>query len=123
MQKPKIQKMFEKSVLGLLTQRKKSAALNEYGTKTCLYRGPANTRCGIGFLIPDSKYKTSFEGKSVWAVPILNCLGVEINSAEADILGDIQDVHDKYPVKKWAKELRRVARVRNLDTTFMKGMR
>lgn len=30
----------------------------------CLYRSPDGNRCLIGFLIPDSHYKESFEGKS-----------------------------------------------------------
>lgn len=62
------QELFDK-VLGHLAQQKvKSAVFNEpttlhsEGNWSCLYRGPNNTQCAFGVLIPDAAYTPFLEG-------------------------------------------------------------
>lgn len=42
------------------------------GSGTCQYRGPHDTKCAVGFLIPNSVYKKTMEGKTVDALVRFN---------------------------------------------------
>jgi len=42
------------------------------GRGGCAYRGECGTKCGVGLLIPDDKYDTTFEGVSVPSVKPLD---------------------------------------------------
>lgn len=35
-------------------------------TRTCMYRGPEGTKCAVGWIIPDDRYNTLFEGKTLF---------------------------------------------------------
>lgn len=83
------QKAFEDCVLFLLKQGKKST--NEFG---CGYRGDNETKCAIGFLIPDNEYSESFEGlniidirEGVWIIP-------SIEKYSTEFLASLQNIHD-----------------------------
>lgn len=54
------QDAFNYVVKGLLSQAHPSAE-TRLGTTGCLYRGGAEIRCGVGWLIPDSMYCSSME--------------------------------------------------------------
>ena len=82
-------------------------------TGMCAYRGANGTKCGIGFIIPDSRYKKRFDDDSVSAGPIRNVISYEQNTKSLGIdtaisklgsvewtyrvnfLNDIQLAHDK----------------------------
>lgn len=61
----------------------------------CLYRGEGGTKCAIGFLIPDSKYKKAYEDLSI--SNIMRTLGYDkdANVAKFNFLADLQRAHDK----------------------------
>jgi hypothetical protein len=73
-------------------QKKKSIKDN-----LCLYRGDDGMKCGIGCLIPDDLYKSSFEGQPVKGFPeeILTRLGVVPNGVELAFLTHLQRCHDR----------------------------
>lgn len=54
------QEIFNTVVGHLIKQNKQSANVNG----TCLYRGPNNTKCAFGILIPDEVYKPYMEGST-----------------------------------------------------------
>jgi len=59
----------------------------------CLYRGPNNTRCAIGLLIPDEKYRPSIEGESCYDDKVLECFTIPVGLTKGD-LSEIQYSHD-----------------------------
>lgn len=62
------QELFDRVVGHLAQQKVKSAEFSEptalypEGRWACLYRGPNNTQCAFGVLIPDSVYSSKLEG-------------------------------------------------------------
>lgn len=63
------------------------------GTK-CRYRGPRpGSKCAVGLLIPDDKYKLSMEGGSVRNEVVAANLTIP-DEMTIDDLGRCQDIHD-----------------------------
>lgn len=93
------QKAFETAALGLIAQGVPSVD----DQNNCMYRGPNGTKCGVGFLIPDSKYSPSFE-RSIPMVfeygpnEVAQAAGVEERS-DVYFLADLQKrLHDQFTV-------------------------
>ena len=64
----------------------------------CFYRGPDNTKCAIGCLIPDKLYKSSMEKKNVYDVLSViedNDLFTFLRN-NVSFLRSLQDLHDDY---------------------------
>jgi hypothetical protein len=57
----------------------------------CQYRGPKGSMCAIGFLIPDDKYKKSFERNAVEDI----AHKLDIDSEETSFLQELQYIHDR----------------------------
>lgn len=97
----------------LLSQNLKSATYFTTGEiKSYLYRGPDNTMCGIGPLIPNECYSSNIEGMSIAAVvsQYPRMLPDDIfNADNIPLLTDLQKVHDEIPVNEWASKLTKVA--------------
>ncbi len=75
--------------------------------KACLYRGPNGTMCAAGVLIPDGKYTTEMEGKTVQSdllLPLFQSLEIDVV-----LLSDMQTIHDRSPVCYWEDEFARTA--------------
>lgn len=53
------QEIFNKAYAGLRDQGFVRSVVGEYN---CRYRGPNNTKCAFGHLIPDEQYNTMLEG-------------------------------------------------------------
>ena len=68
-------------------------AMNGHGS--CMYRGPNDTKCAVGCLIPDSVYKPGMEWKTFVALmnkfPEIRQLFDGIN---AGLLANLQELHD-----------------------------
>ncbi len=76
----------------------------------CLYRGPNNTRCFIGALIPDDVYRQEMEKHSVSSLSDFNPVvdqHLTIDGWPPEItypfLRRLQSIHDRTPVGKWPK--------------------
>jgi hypothetical protein len=82
------QELFDKVVGHLAQQKVKSALFNEptaldsEGNWSCLYRGPNNTQCAFGVLIPDAAYTPFLEG--------FTCRTL-LNEAERKVAGEALD--------------------------------
>lgn len=63
----------------------------------CVYRNPANGRkCAAGHLIPDEKYASWMEGKSVLAVELILAIGIPQIDADAwRLVLWLQHAHDQ----------------------------
>lgn len=73
----------------------------------CLYRGPNNTKCAIGFLIEDNEYSTEMENKCVTDLNSLGLLPIRFKD-QVKFLRRLQLVHDGIPYS-WEWGLERVA--------------
>jgi hypothetical protein len=82
----------------LLEQGKRS--IGEYGN--CLYRGEDNCKCGVGHLIPDSRYNPKFDQGIVGA-------GTLIREFRDELGVVVPETHDKDFVRKvyFLQELQR----------------
>jgi hypothetical protein len=64
-------------------------------TGMCAYRGENGTKCGIGHIIPDSRYKKAFDTHESWGGPITNLLNYEHNLKKLGIERGLIH-HDEY---------------------------
>ena len=88
-----IQEIFDKSVIGVIKQGKKSLDLNG-----CAYRGFNGNKCAIGHLITDDHYNKKLEGCTAGEILVDNALEASINTKLNDtllsMLLDLQRAHD-----------------------------
>jgi hypothetical protein len=84
------QTVFNECYRNLFSQGAQSA--NDGGG--CMYRGPNDCKCAVGFFIPDANYYPRLEGSTIEASKVLNALPLEYH-AHKGLLGDLQaNVHD-----------------------------
>lgn len=81
------QKLFNRIAEHLRTQGR--PALDEFGD--CVYRGPNGLRCAIGAVIPDYKYRRSFEARAINALIPKHFPRWKKHKA---LLSDLQELHD-----------------------------
>ncbi len=108
------QEILDKVATHLLTQNKKA-----YNHGNCLYRGPDNTKCAVGCLIPDDKYDIGIEGfgivhPTIW--PTLEEIGIKEESQA--LLGQLQNLHDSYEPDLWRSLLVDLANKFELKVNF-----
>lgn len=88
---------------------------------SCMYRGEDGLMCAIGCLIKDDKYTPDIEKQGVWCPAIQNVLsasGVVVEDIYLlKLLGKLQAIHDKTPVKYWLNDLSIIAVDEGLNTT------
>lgn len=108
------QTVFNKVVKHLLTQKKRSTIKLANGETMCAYRGTNNLKCAIGALIPNTRYRESFEGSGIFdpfselGNPVLDAAGLTVEQGK---LGEaLQSVHDRVTPSRWPAALRRVAK-------------
>jgi hypothetical protein len=92
------QDIFDLAINGIIAQGAFSVTPrdNLYRGGQCLYRGPNNTRCAIGMLIPDKEYDPVFEGLGVNEVLKHNITFNMSFALDIDVtfLSSLQSVHD-----------------------------
>lgn len=81
------QEMFDTAVRGVISQG--APSLSEIGE--CLYRGPNGLRCAAGWLIPDDKYSSALEGRSVDTLVEKGIFPIR----QREFLDALQCAHDK----------------------------
>lgn len=62
----------------------------------CLYRGPNGLRCAIGAIIPDYKYRRSFEDRTINTLILRHFPRWKKHE---DLLSDLQELHDKADIR------------------------
>lgn len=91
----------------LLQQGRRSTDANagvHEGT-SCVYRNIDGLKCAVGHLIPDDKYRSSFENTNFCEPMLAEALksgGVDINDKETrQLLRALQRVHDRVLPESW----------------------
>ena len=102
------QQVFDQVAKHMRTQMKKSY-LQDGG---CLYKGPNGLSCAAGCLIADDEYSPEWEGLH-WSEVAHRYTG---KAAHMELISQLQEAHDFYPVIDWAKKLKQVADKFNLNT-------
>ena len=113
------QTIFDKVAAHLLAQGRPSLSDNEL---ECAYRGENGLRCAVGYLIDDAHYRVYMEGRSVQDDSVLRAvkssLGLlHLPARTADLLGDLQHLHDLTPPDEWREGLKELARQYDLELT------
>jgi len=112
------QETFNRVAKHLLTQGKRSLAVypgsEDYGQKDCAYRGEGGLSCAVGCLIPDERYRRSWEGQGVENEDIKGLLCGELGH-DLRLLQDLQGVHDETNPLEWPEHLEIVAEDNDLE--------
>ena len=120
------QKIFDQVSKHLLTQMQSSIS----ESNGCLYRGPNNTKCAIGCLIPDSLYSPDIENSIVRSLVKMEayekffCELLEVDKiSEQDIvfLQNLQDIHDNSETHDWLNNLECFADENDLKQESLNG--
>lgn len=109
------QKIYDKVVKHLLTQRERSFVLNINFGKDCLYHSEDGKMCAAGCLIPKSKYSADFEGLT-WD-ELVDKKVVSPNNGY--LIRDLQFVHDHYEPNYWKARLKDLGNGYGLDTKIL----
>jgi hypothetical protein len=96
------QEIFDKVANHLLTQNQQ-ALIVDFMAITCAYRGPENTMCAVGCLIPDNVYTSEFEGKEARQLEFL------FFDRDLWLLENLQQIHDLYNPIEWQDKLNNLA--------------
>jgi hypothetical protein len=110
------QEVFDTIVNSLRAQGCKSSD----GFDTCCYRGENNTKCAAGHLILDSEYGSWMEGMVIGGVTEnKKCPSslLERMSPHLSLIGQLQSVHDGFPVSDWEDRFEKVAQAYSLKYT------
>lgn len=114
------QTIFNRVAAHLLAQGRPSLSSDE--AWDCAYRGHDGLRCAVGCLIDDAHYSEALEGHSVQLGDVLRAvkssLGLQhLAPRTADLLGDLQDLHDLTPPEEWREGLKELAHQYELELT------
>lgn len=113
---PPEQEIFNEVATHLLKQGKASRV--NFGV--CLYRGPDNTSCAVGCLIPDEMYDQKMEGRGA-SLLVMDAQAGDFNlpnwfKYNLPLLGMLQRIHDEAEPEDWRKKLLQLATFLNLTT-------
>ena len=110
------QEIFDKSAVGLLTQKAKSYLVNPDGHESmvCAYRGANGKKCAAGFCIEDSLYEKSMERNTITGV--IQQFGLKELAVHEVLLSTLQSIHDGVSIAAWKAELLHLAKTRELST-------
>ena len=113
------QNWYNTAIIGLASQGfVRSVTDIGFGVNRCQYRGSNNTKCGIGYLIPDERYNSLTEGNSIFIHSVRNCVDPDRNWTyeEVEFLNDLQTCHDNGKIPSEMKtKLSALAIQYNLD--------
>jgi len=109
------QEIFDKAVSGLASQgfvRSRQSTDEQIINPKCLYRGPNNTKCAVGHLIPDDVFKDQFNTYDVRSLPsdVLLAAGLAIDNSDYGVevphiqfIASLQVQHDEAETPKAMK--------------------
>jgi hypothetical protein len=115
------QEMFNRAAQGILAQ---GCASYDTDRQACMYRGPNNTKCAIGYLMPDGKYSFSLEYIAPYNKDVQKAAGIKWN--QADFAVRLQQCHDEAAIKtggifieRFIGNMREFARHYKLDASVL----
>jgi hypothetical protein len=113
-QQARLQMIFDRTALHLLTQNQRSANRAIGG---CAYRADQTAacpiRCAVGIWIPDGLYTPACEDASALSNSVRDKIridGAPPTGEELSLLRELQRIHDRSMPAAWPKRLREVAR-------------
>lgn len=115
------QETFNRVASHLLAQGHKSEEKDAEGTMVHRYRGPKNTRCAIGCLIPGLLYDERMEGVSALHPGVYATFGA--GREDLSFLWALQRVHDVYAPEDWPETLKMTAWQFDLDPRIVEEAR
>lgn len=83
------QELFDNAYKGVVAQGRPAY---DDATDSCMYRGPDNTKCGIGHSIPNYKYRKAMENRGATADVILTA--ARIAPEDTTFARRLQACHD-----------------------------
>jgi hypothetical protein len=114
-----LQEIFDRAVLGVITQGKPSVTKGFTGT-SCMYRGAAGTKCAVGHLIDDANYTLELEGEGSDSYLVRQALEQslgELPENSTGLLVRLQFAHDS--ASEFSDFISRfVARARQIATNY-----
>lgn len=81
----------------LMEQGRRSTTIDN---DSCMYRGHDNTKCAVGHLIPDDKYREEFEKNNI-ATLVLDFPEIDLSNDWVVLLVELQKIHDNVLVCNW----------------------
>ena len=113
------QTIFNKVAAHLLAQGRPS--MGDYGGESA-YHNYDGLRCAVGCLISNKHYSEDLEGYSVQHDRVLQAvkssLGLQhLAPRTADLLSDLQELHDLTPPEEWREGLKELAHQYELELT------
>ena len=102
------QEVFDQVATHLLTQNERAMSPEN----TCAYHAPDGKKCAAGCLISDEEYDTHFEGSN-W-LALLDYYPNSIPDAHAELIIDLQHIHDTLHPNHWRDGLFCLAKDKNL---------
>lgn len=114
------QELFDTIIHHLRKQGQKSVSMDYAPGYTCRYRSPEGLKCPIGALIPDTEYHQDMEEKSfdvLLASGLLSQPFQEEFHVHADLLRQLQHIHDHTYMEKWEDGFFLLAKKFNLKYT------
>jgi len=108
------QEIFDGTMKHLRTQNCKS--VDPANSSRCLYRGSNNTKCAVGYWIPDELYDPKMEDSSARHLIDMEWIP-KMDKSHKSLASSLQYIHDGYPVMDWEERFQIVAREFNLKYT------
>ena len=110
------QVIFDKVSAHLLAQNAKSMAfIDKFQGQACAYRGAEGRTCAAGCLIPEERYASRMEGKTVYQIDFFN---IEFKFDQLHLIRGLQEIHDDLSVADWRAGLQQLANRFNLTLNF-----
>lgn len=78
----------------------------------CMYRAPDGCKCAAGHILPDNDYNSNMEGHTF--LYIYENFELSFTLGNADIVSDLQGIHDFRSVDDWEKGFAEVADLHDL---------
>ena len=90
---PRNQETFDRVYAHLVAQGERSYDVDD---ASCMYRGPDNTSCAVGCLIPDELYKPEFEHRRIGGLfqDFPDLFEKLFEGVDVDLLTRMQHAHD-----------------------------
>jgi hypothetical protein len=96
------QEVFDQVAEHLLKQNAQSKRATD-----CAYRGEGGLKCAVGCLIADDEYIPEIENKS-WET-VVNNYFPDLIDVHADLIINLQKLHDFYEPNSWQRILKKMA--------------
>ena len=103
------QELYDKVAAHLLKQGDKAGIYQPDGSFSCMYRDDKGRQCAAGCLLEPEQYTAKLEGRGVSHSTVAVALYKSIGPYNAELVRELQVVHDFTSPEGWEEELRKLA--------------